>query len=211
MQAKHEFFAGITLFLLAFGCGVSLTRDVPIQFNYTKTPKYSTSRAGARVVAIGRFHDARSNRPAEVVGERKLFNGSVDRYRVRGGLSFSFTNIVKGYYSARGIRHLTSNWTGQPDQIWNQEGDIVISGRITNLWFGSTDTAAMAQASSIFRVEFIVGSPRSGTIITKSIQIEPKSQSNLHWETKDVEKWLNRSVAEAVERVLPDIERRLVN
>ena len=211
MLAKHKFFAGATLFLLAFGCGAVLIRDVPIQFKYTKTPKYSALRAGARVVAVGRFHDARSNRPAEVVGERKLFDGNVDRYRVGGGLSIAFANVVKGYYSARGIRHRTSNWAGQPEQIWNQEGDIVISGRITNLCFGSTDTVAMARASSIFRVEFIVGSPRSGAIITKGIQIEPKSQSNLHWETKDVEKWLNRSVAEAVERVLPEIESRLVN
>lgn len=211
MHAKHKFFFRAMVFLFAFGCGAALIRDVPIRFKYNETRKSSSTRAGAKVVAIGIFHDDRSSRPAEVVGERKLFDGKVDRYRVEGGLSAAFAEVVKGYYSARGIRHLTSNWAGQPGQIWNQEGDIVISGRITNLWFGSTDTMTMARASSIFRIEFKVGSPRSGTIISKSIQIEPKSQRNLHWETKDVEEWLSRSVSEAIDRVLPEIERRLVN
>jgi len=67
----------------------------------------------------------------------------------------------------------------------------------------------MAQASSVFQIQLKAASPKSGTVIIKTIQIEPTARRGIFWDPRDVEKWLSNSISEALDRILPDMERRL--
>ena len=192
------------------GCGAAISKDVSISLKYVPSGRASSaSAARLETVGLGAFTDARSGRPAGAAGERVRFNNSVDRFRPRGGVPEAARNIVRDYFTARKIRVLDSSWRGVPHEIWGEKGEIVISARVLKLWFSASDSITMAEASSVFQIELKAGSPKSGTIITKTIQIEPRVRRNLFWEAGEVEKWLSESISEALDRILPDIERRL--
>jgi hypothetical protein len=192
------------------GCGAAITKDVSISLRYvpsSRAPAASAARIDS--VGLGAFTDARSGRPAGAAGERVKFDSGIDRFRPRGGVPEAARNIVRDYFTARKIRVLDSGWRGVPGKIWGEKGEIVISARVLKLWFSATDSITMAEASSVFQIELKAGSPKSGAIITKTIQIEPKVRRNIFWEAGDVERWLSESISEALDRILPDIERRL--
>ncbi|MEE9274295.1 MAG: hypothetical protein V3V62_03180 [bacterium] len=196
--------------LLAAGCTAGQVRRVPLQIKFTGAEDAAPVRSPLRTVAIGIFHDARGKRASGPVGERVRFNGNLDQYTLAGGLPADIAALVRGYYKKRGVRILPSKWDGQAERIWDEKGDIVVSGRVTNLWFSGRDSITLAQAQSNFRIELRVGSPQTGTIITKTIQIEPERTRTFYWKTKAVEAWLSRTISEAIESVMPGIERRLV-
>ncbi|MBI2132144.1 MAG: hypothetical protein HYT99_04920 [Candidatus Tectomicrobia bacterium] len=195
--------------LIAAGCGGPLVRDVPVSLRYTpvlgKLPP-----AAARTVVIGVFRDARQGKPEGIVGERVHFTRETDRFKPKDGVAGTTAAVVEGYFAKRGTRIDRSRWDGAPADLWNQRGDLAISGRVIQMWFAATDYATRGEASSIIRLEIVAGSPKSGTIITKTIQIEPSKKSNLFFETRQIEEWLSESLSEAIERVLPELERRLV-
>lgn len=195
--------------LIAAGCGGPLVRDIPVSLRYTpvlgKLPP-----AAARTVVIGVFRDARQGRPEGIVGERVHFTRETDRFKPTDGVAGTAAAVVEGYFAKRGTRIDRSRWDGAPADLRNQRGDLAISGRVIQMWFASTDYATRGEASSIIRLEIVAGSPKSGTIITKTIQIEPAKKSHLFFETRQIEEWLSESLSEAIERVLPELERRLV-
>lgn len=198
----------IALLLLAAGCAAKV-REVSIQLRYTPEKDVSDVRSPVKTVALGIVIDSRSEHAGGFVGERRRIGGGVDRYATQGDLPSHISNVIKGYYAKRNVRILDSRWDGTPAQLWNQKGEIVLSGRIHKMWFASKDTIAYVDASNVFWLEIIAGSPTSGTIIKKRIQLEPKRTSSVLWNRKDVEAWLSRTVSDAIERVLPDLERRL--
>lgn len=198
----------LSVFLLA-GCTGPMVRDVPVSLRYMPVFQELPPPA-ARMVTIGAFRDTREGRPEGVVGERVRFTQETDRFKPNEGVAGALTRVLEGYFSKRGTQINRSPWDGAPADLRNQTGDLALSGRITHLWFSATDFATRGEASSIIRLEIIAGSPKSGTIITKSIQIEPSKKSNLFFETRQIEEWLSESLSEAVERVLPELERRLV-
>lgn len=197
------------LAVLAAGCAGPMARDVPVSLRYTPVIKELPPPA-ARVVSIGIFRDARQGRPEGIVGERVRFTQETDRFKVQDGAAGALVGVLQGYFAKRGARTERSRWDGTPADLWNQGGDLALSGRITHLWLSATDHATRGEASSVIRLEIVAGSPKSGAIITKSIQIEPSKKSNLFFETRQIEEWLSESLSEAVERVLPELERRLV-
>lgn len=196
-------------FLAAAGCGGPLVRDIPVSLRYApalgKLPP-----ATARTVVLGAFRDDRQGRPQGIVGERVHFNRETDRFKPAGGVEGVLGSVLEGYFAKRGTRIERSGWNGSPADLWQQRGDLAISGRVIRMWFAATDYATRGEASSTIRLEIVAGSPKSGTIITKTIQIEPAKKSNLFFETPQIEKWLSESLSEAVERILPELERRLV-
>ncbi|MDA0999658.1 MAG: hypothetical protein O2807_03950 [bacterium] len=198
----------IVLLLLAAGCAAKV-RDVSIQLLYTPDKDVSGVRSPVKTVALGILIDSRSERAGGPVGERNRIGGGIDRYSTKGDLPSHISNVIKGYYTKRNVRVLDSRWDGTPAQLWDQKGEIVLSGRIHKMWFTSKDTVAYVDARNVFWIEIIAGSPTSGTIIKKRIQLEPKRTSSVFWNEKDVEAWLSRTVSDAIERVLPDLERRL--
>lgn len=205
--------APVFLLVLAFlftGCGAGIVRTVPISLKYVPSKKAQLKvPGGLRSVAIGLFTDGRAGRPSAAVGERVHFTKEIDRFQPRGGVPSSIANIVQGYFTKRKVRILKSDWNGELHLLRNQPGDIVISARVMELWFSSTDSATMGSASSVFRVEMKVGSPKKGTLITKTIQIKPESKRNIFWESKEVENWLSSTISEALDRILPSIGNRL--
>ena len=206
--------APILLLVMAFlftGCGAGTVKLVPISLKYVPSKKALMKVAsGLGSVAIGTFVDSRSGRPAAAVGERVHFNRDIDRFQPKSGVTDSITDIVRDYFLKRKVRTLRASWDGELQSLRSQPGDIVISGRIMELWFTSTDSATMGSASSVFRVVLKVGSAKTGTIITKTIQIKPVAQRNIFWESKEVEKWLSHTISEALDRILPSIEIRLI-
>ncbi len=194
--------------LLAAGCAAGRVQEVPIALRYIPVQR-DMPRGAVQTVAVGVFRDAREGRPAGIVGERVRFTGDTDRFKPATGVAEAVADVVRGYLARRGARTQATGWDGTPAQLWGQPGDIAVAGRVTHLWLSARDLATRGEASSLFRVELIVGSPRSGAIITKTIQIEPTKRSNLFFETRDIEEWLSQSISEAIERVMPDLERRL--
>jgi len=197
------------VFVLGSGCSSGQVQEVPITLRYTPVEKIGTPPR-AKTVALGAFLDVRTDRTADLIGERVRISGSKDHFKPQGGVPGAVAAVVRGYFLKRGAQVRSTDWDGSPAKVWSQPGDLAVSGRVTRLWFAAKDLYTQAEASTIFRVELIVGSPQSGTVITKSIQIEPAEQRNLYWNTHEIEEWISRTVSEAVERVLPDIERRLV-
>jgi hypothetical protein len=208
-------FRNISIFVLvsAFflsGCGAGVVKPVPVSLNYLPSKKAELKvphKLGS--VALGQFVDSRAGRPSAALGERIHFTKEVDRFQPKGGVTGSLSNIVRGYYAKRKVRIISSKWDGKLSSVRNQNGDIVLSGRIEELWFASTDHATMGSASSVFRLIMKVGSPKSGKVITKTIQIKPESKRNIFWESKEVEKWLSQTISEALDRIMPGIENRL--
>ena len=202
----------ILLFLsIASGCGGAAVRVVPINVRYTHVRTVPPRPAALATIALGAVRDVRRRRDADIVGERIYYDNKKDRFLVKNGLANSISGIIRGFYEKRGVRLVTSRWAGQINRIWDERGDIVISVKITNLWFSSQDSVFQSQAESDLRLVLKVGSPRSGMVITKTVRIEPAKKSNIFWNTKDVENWLNESLSDAIERVLPEIEQRLAN
>lgn len=198
----------LALLFLAAGCAGKV-RDVSIQLRYTSEKDVSAVRSPVKTVALGVIIDSRSGRAGGPVGERKRVGGALDRYSTKGDLPSHISRVIKGYYAKRNVRVIASKWNGTPGEIWGQKGDIVLSARVQKMWFSSKDTIAYVDASNTFWLEIIAGSPKSGTIIRKRIQLEPKRTSSVLWNEKDVEAWLSRTVSDAIERILPDLERRL--
>lgn len=200
----------VLVLLLLWGCGAGTINQLPISLQYipSKQAEFAPAqRLGS--VALGLFEDSRTGRPPGAVGERVKFNNEIDRFHPRQGVSGAVERIVRGYFTKRGVRVLPSNWNGKTDNIWGNKGDLVIAARILDLWFTGRDSFTMAQASSVFQIELKASSPKSGTVITKVIQIEPSARRNIFWNPRDVEKWLSKSISEALDRILPDMERRL--
>ena len=199
----------LTLFFL-WGCGLGTINQLPISLKYipssqaelTATPKLES-------VSLGLFEDSRTGRPSGAMGELVRFNNEIDRFHPRQGVSGAVEQIVRDYFTKRAVRVLSSNWNGNVDDIWGHKGDMVISARILVLWFTGRNSLTMAQASSVFQIELKAASPKSGTVITKTIQIEPTARRSIFWDPRDVEKWLSNSISEAIDRILPDMERRL--
>ena len=195
--------------LVAAGCGAPIVRDVPVTLQYAPVLG-QLPPPSARTVAVGLFRDAREGRPEGIVGERVHFTRETDRFKPKDGLPGALAAVAEGYFAKRGTRIERTRWDGSPDQLWSQPGDLAISGRVIQMWFSATDFATRGEAASIIRLEIIAGSPKSGTIITKTIQIEPSKKSHLFFQTREIEGWLSESLSEAIERVLPELERRLV-
>ena len=199
----------LTLFFL-WGCGLGTINQLPISLKYipssqaelTATPKLES-------VSLGLFEDSRTGRPSGAMGELVRFNNEIDRFHPRQGVSGAVEQIVRDYFTKRAVRVLSSNWNGNVDDIWGHKGDMVISARILDLWFTGRNLLTMAQASSVFQIQLKAASPKSGTVITKTIQIEPTARRSIFWDPRDVEKWLSNSISEAIDRILPDMERRL--
>ena len=199
----------LTLFFL-WGCGLGTINQLPISLKYipssqaefTGTPKLES-------VSLGLFEDSRTGRPSGAMGELVRFNNEIDRFHPRQGVSGAVEQIVRGYFTKRAVRVLSSNWNGNVDDIWGHKGDMVISARILDLWFTGRNLLTMAQASSVFQIQLKAASPKSGTVIIKTIQIEPTARRGIFWDPRDVEKWLSNSISEAIDRILPDMERRL--
>jgi hypothetical protein len=199
----------LTLFFL-WGCGLGTINQLPISLKYipssqaefTGTPKLES-------VSLGLFEDSRTGRPSGAMGELVRFNNEIDRFHPRLGVSGAVEQIVRGYFTKRAVRVLSSNWNGNADDIWGHKGDMVISARILDLWFTGRNLLTMAQASSVFQIQLKAASPKSGTVIIKTIQIEPTARRGIFWDPRDVEKWLSNSISEALDRILPDMERRL--
>ena len=199
----------LTLFFL-WGCGLGTINQLPISLKYipssqaefTGTPKLES-------VSLGLFEDSRTGRPSGAMGELVRFNNEIDRFHPRLGVSGAVEQIVRGYFTKRAVRVLSSNWNGNADDIWGHKGDMVISARILDLWFTGRNLLTMAQASSVFQIQLKAASPKSGTVIIKTIQIEPTARRSIFWDPWDVEKWLSNSISEALDRILPDMERRL--
>lgn len=196
------------LSLLAAGCGAGAVQQIPISLRYTPVLDLPPA-TDTKTVAIGKFQDLRTNHPAGVVGERLRVNGEVDHFHPRDGIPKAVANVVRGYFAARGTRTTPTDWDGTPARLWSQPGTLAVAGRIVQLWFESRDFLTQGRASSVLHLVLVVGSPKTGTIITKSIQIEPTERSNVFFETKDAEKWINRTLSEALDRFMPDLERRL--
>ncbi len=203
----------ILLLALAFlitGCGAGIVKKVPISLQYVPSKKAQMKVPGSLgAVAIGVFVDGRSNRPSAAAGERVHFNRDIDRFEPKGGVAKSVANIVRGYFSKRKVRILPADWNGELQLLRSQPGDIVVSGRVTELWFSSIDSATMGSASSVFRLILKVGSPKNGNLITKTIQIKPEAKRNIFWESKEVQKWVSQTISEALDRILPGIGSRL--
>ena len=199
----------LTLFFL-WGCGLGTINQLPISLKYipssqaefTGTPKLES-------VSLGLFEDSRTGRPSGAMGELVRFNNEIDRFHPRQGVSGAVEQIVRDYFTKRAVRVLSSNWNGNADDIWGHKGDMVISARILDLWFTGRNLLTMAQASSVFQIQLKAASPKSGTVIIKTIQIEPTARRGIFWDPRDVEKWLSNSISEALDRILPDMERRL--
>jgi len=199
----------LTLFFL-WGCGLGTINQLPISLKYipssqaefTATPKLES-------VSLGLFEDSRTGRPSGAMGELVRFNNEIDRFHPRQGVSGAVEQIVRDYFTKRAVRVLSSNWNGNADDIWGHKGDMVISARILDLWFTGRNLLTMAQASSVFQIQLKAASPKSGTVIIKTIQIEPTARRGIFWDPRDVEKWLSNSISEALDRILPDMERRL--
>ncbi len=203
-------FLSLALAFLITGCGAGIVNKVPISLQYVPSKKAQMKvPGGLGAVAIGRFVDGRSNRPAAAAGERVHFNRDIDRFQPKRGVAGSVANIVRGYFARRKVRILPADWNGELQKLRSQPGDIVVSGRVTELWFSSIDSATMGSASSVFRLVLKVGSPKSGNLITKTIQIKPEAQRNIFWESKEVQKWLSQTISEALDRILPGIGSRL--
>ena len=200
----------ISLFIIG-GCGAGAVREVPISLRYlpSKEAKFAPL-AGLNTVGLGLIEDVRRKRPAGAVGERVRFTAEIDRFHPEKGVSGAVEKIIRGYFTKRSVRVLKSAWNGNPDNIWGKKGDLVLSVRVLALWFSGSDSVALARASSTFRIELKVGSPRTGTVIIKTIQIDPSARRNIFWEARDVELWLSRSISEAFDRILPGLGRRLV-
>jgi len=160
----------LTSLFAAAGCGGPLIQEVPVSLQYTpvlgKLPPST-----ARMVTIGVFRDAREGKPEGIVGERVHFTRETDRFKPRGGVAGALTGVVEGYFAKRGTRLNRSRWDGSPGALRTQEGDLAISGRVTQLWFAATDYATRGEASSVIRLEITAGSPRSGTIITMTMGV----------------------------------------
>ena len=196
--------------LLIWGCGLGKINQLPISLKYIPSDKAELAASSKlESVSLGLFVDSRTGRPAGAVGELVRFNNEIDRFHPRQGVTGAGGQIVRAYFTKRNIRVLPSNWNGKTDNIWGNKGDLVISARILDLWFTGRDSLAMAQAASVFQIELKAASPKSGTVITKTIQIEPTARRNIFWAPRDVEKWLSKSISEAFDRILPDLERRL--
>lgn len=196
--------------LFLWGCGLGTINQLPISLEYIPSSQADfAATPKLEAVSLGIFKDSRTGRPAGAVGELIRFNNEIDRFHPRQGVSGAVEQIVRGYFTKRSVRVLPSNWNGKADNIWGNKGDLVISARILDLWFTGRDSLAMAQASSVFQIELKAASPKSGTVITKTIQIEPTARRNIFWDPRDVEKWLSKSISEALDRILPDMERRL--
>ncbi len=199
----------VFVFLLT-ACGAGAVRTVPIALDYVPSKKAQMKvSSGLGSAAIGRFVDSRSSRPAAAAGERVHFNRDIDRFHPKRGVAGSVANIVRGYFAKRKVKILKTDWDGALQSLRSQPGDIVISGRVMELWFSSTDSATMGSASSVFRLVLKVGAPKSGNLITKTIQIKPESKRNIFWESKEVQDWLSRTISEALDRILPSIGSRL--
>jgi len=200
----------IVLIVLLTGCGAGIVNKVPISLKYVPSKKAQMNVPDSlRAVAIGRFVDSRSNRPAAAAGERVHFNGDIDRFQPKGGVAKSVANIVQSYFSKRKVRILSADWSGELQRLKSQPGNIVVSGRVMELWFSSIDSTTMGNASSFFRLILHVGSPKSGNLITKTIQIRPEAKRNIFWESKEVQLWLSQTISEALDRILPSIGSRL--
>ncbi len=199
----------LSLFIIG-GCGAGAVREVPISLRYLPSQEAKfTPLAGLNTVGLGLVEDARVKRPAGAVGERIRFTAEIDRFHPKKGVAGAIERIVRGYFVKRNVRVLKSTWNGNPDNIWEEKGDMVLSIRVLALWFSGSDSVALARASSTFRIELKAGSPRTGTVITKTIQIDPSARRNIFWESGDVEIWLSRSISEAFDRILPGLGRRL--
>jgi len=196
--------------LILWGCGAGIVKKVPLSLRYIPS-KRAEFRAMPEIksIGLGIFKDARSGRPSGVVGERMHMNSDIDRFLPKMGVSAAVSNIVRGYFIKRNIRTLKSKWDGNENTVRGNPGDLLISARILGLWFSARDSFTMAKASSIFRLELKVGSPTSGHVITKTIQLEPTMRRNIFWEPGDVENWLSHTISEALDRILPDLQRRL--
>ncbi len=203
-------FLSLALVFLITGCGAGIVNKVPISLQYVPSKMAQMKvPGGLGAVAIGKFVDGRSNRPAAAAGERVHFNRDIDRFQPKRGVAGSVANIVRGYFAKRKVQILSADWNGELQLLRSQPGDIVVSGRVTELWFSSIDSATMGSASSVFRLVLKVGSPKSGNLITKTIQIKPEAKRNIFWESKEVQKWLSQTISEALDRILPGIGNRL--
>jgi hypothetical protein len=198
-----------SLLVLVAGCGGAMIQEVPVSLRYAPVFKELPAPV-ARLVTLGAFRDARQGRPEGIVGERVRFTGETDRFRPKAGVAGALAEVIESYFAKRGTRINRSKWDGTPADLWNQSGELAITGRVTRMWLSATDYATRGEASSVIQLEIVAGSPKSGTLITKTIQIEPTKKSNLFFETRQIEEWLSESLSEAVERILPELERRLV-
>ena len=196
--------------LIIWGCSAAIVKKMPVSLSYIPSDR-AEFRAipETKLIGLGIFKDARPERPSGAVGERIHLNRDIDRYLAKKGAVSAVYNIVHSYFIKRKVRTLKVKWNGHENTMQGIQGDLLISVRILGLWFSARDSVTMSSASSIVRLELKVGAPKNGHVITKTIQIEPTMRRSVFWDLGDVENWLSRSISEALDRILPDLQRRL--
>lgn len=210
MKSKKAF---SLLLLLIFsggvllGCGGELTTRTTLSYIKDKAPRpFENLKVG-----VAPFTDKRKELGSRV-GKMSYFFGRIEHLTLEpSSISEAVTEVVKDYYRARGATIVNLKWWDQkPESLPELGVDFAIGGSVENLWVEATNRAFRYKMLTKVRLTLTVGATKKFMTVKNTIEIEPEGQFPWSAESELLKKSLNETLNEALQRLLPDLEKRLL-
>ncbi len=189
------------------GCGGELTTKTTL--NYIKE-KPLRPFEGLKV-GVAPFIDKRKELGSRV-GKMTYFFGRIEHLTLEpSSISEAVTEVVKDYYRARGATVVELPWWDQkPESLPGLGVDFAVGASVEDLWVEGANLAFRYNILTRVQITLTMGATKKFMTVKNTIEVEPEGQYPWAAQSDLLKKSLNDTLNEALERLLPDLEERLL-
>ena len=190
-----------------FGCAPGKIYLVDLKYISQDTAEKVPQPEHPLTIGIKTFDDSRMEK--EDVGRRIRSGGRMDIFKANlPPVDQAVTRAIKNYLTKRGYRLVDiQSWDFSPEGLSDAPDgvDIMIGGKIESLWAEVESSITRTKIKSRVKLLVYVGKVNEGKVITRKVESLPEV-TEISFKREKVERSLNQTISEVIERTLDDLE-----